>query len=278
MRAFQFMGLLLIFQWCKQMGLFGSQENRKFYIVISDPFFQQMRIEGLLWFLSCGVFWNLIYLLIWILKQINNKCRERVCFMVLTWSLILWALVGMTVMLMLLSSVDESRDRAFFFFIPIIPIFGVFSLWSNFVTYIYTVKVEVPCCFFFLCVSFSLLGWLSLHFVLGILLNCGATASYWFLSILINLRSKKVETSGCRTNEWVGVLQHLWNLILSSPNVIGYQSLWGSQSTNNWGATSIWFYPFTKCTQFSKRLVGDDKGMDAMWIHWKVGEACFYLI
>ena len=49
---------------------------------------------------------------------------------------------------------------------------------SNFVTYIYTVKVEVPCCFFFLCVSFSLLGWLSLHFVLGILLNCGATASY----------------------------------------------------------------------------------------------------
>ena len=48
--------------------------------------------------------------------------------MVLTWSLILWALVGMTVMLMLLSSVDESRDRAFSFFIPIIPIFGVFSL------------------------------------------------------------------------------------------------------------------------------------------------------
>ena len=146
MRAFQFMGLLLIFQWCKQMGLFGSQENRKFYIVISDPFFQQMRIEGLLWFLSCGVFWNLIYLLIWILKQINNKCRERVCFMVLTWSLILWALVGMTVMLMLLSSVDESRDRAFFFFIPIIPIFGVFSLWSNFVTYTLS-KLKFPVVF-----------------------------------------------------------------------------------------------------------------------------------
>ena len=41
--------------------------------------------------------------------------------MVLTWSLILWALVGMTVMLMLLSSCDESRDRAFFFSFPSFP-------------------------------------------------------------------------------------------------------------------------------------------------------------
>lgn len=200
MRAFQFMGLLLIFQWCKQMGLFGSQENRKFYIVISDPFFQQMRIEGLLWFLSCGVFWNLIYLLIWILKQINNKCRERVCFMVLTWSLILWALVGMTVMLMLLSSVDESRDRAFFFFsFPSFPYLVCFpcevTLWR-----IHCQSWSSLLFFLPLCVIFFV-GLVVLTFRVGYL------AQLWGNSkLLISFHSHQLE----KQESWNKRLQNKW--------------------------------------------------------------------